>query len=284
MTELKPSSPSASAADHEARVEALRADVRRLDGALVAFSGGVDSTALLWVCAEELGKERCIAVTADSPSYPRSELHEARELALALGVEHRVFETDELAREGYRANASDRCYHCKSELFDVLDAKIRASELPDWPVLYGAIADDLLDHRPGQRAASEHDVLAPLASAGMSKSDVRLLSQRLGLPTASKAAFACLSSRVEYGTQIDAELLGRIERAEDHLRALGLRQFRVRHHGALARIEVEASDIPRLAGDERERLVSVLRELGWTWISLDLAGFRSGSMNDTLDV
>ena len=268
----------------ETRVAALRACVGELEGALVAFSGGVDSTALLWVCAQELGRERCVAVTADSPSYPRSELAEARSLAASLGVEHHILETRELERAGYRANSDDRCYYCKSELFDVVASTVRASELPAWPIVYGAIADDLSDHRPGHRAADEHGVRAPLAECGMSKADVRRLSHDLGLPTATKPALACLSSRVAYGTSIDAELLARIERAEDYLRTRGFRQYRVRHHGAIARVEVEVDELPSLAGAERAGLVECLRELGWTWVTIDLAGFRSGSMNDALDV
>ncbi len=262
----------------------LEQSLATLPGALVAFSGGVDSTALLWAARVALGCARVLAVTADSPSYPAAEKAEAMALARAFGVEHRILSTDELARAGYRENGADRCYYCKTELFEQVARAIRACDLPDWPVLYGAITDDLGDHRPGAQAAKEHDVLAPLAAAGMDKLDVRAYSREEGLPTADKPSFACLSSRVPYGTPIDGELLGRLEAAEDHLRSRGFRQFRVRHHGATCRIELAPADIARAAGDERAGIVERLKQLGWAYVALDLEGFRSGSMNETLRV
>jgi uncharacterized protein len=262
------------------RLAALHAALDALPGALVAFSGGVDSTALLCAARERLGAERVVAVTADGPAYPQHEKHEAIELATALGVRHVLLSTDELSRDGYRANDTDRCYFCKSELFEEIAAGIRAQDLPDWPILYGAIGDDLGDHRPGIRAASEHGVRAPLAECGFSKDEVRRYSRERALPTADKPSFACLSSRVAYGLAIDRQLLQRIENAEELLRSAGIRQFRVRHHGELARIEVAPEDFGRVAGEPlRSELVQRLRGLGWSWVCLDLAGFRSGSMN-----
>jgi uncharacterized protein len=191
-----------------------------------------------------------------------------------------LLDTDELAREGYRRNADDRCYFCKTELFTEIAAAIRAQDLPEWPLLYGAIADDLGDHRPGLKAATEHGVRAPLAECGFSKDEVRRYSRERSLPTADKPSFACLSSRVAYGIEIDAALLERIEEAEQLLRTRGFRQFRVRHHGALARVELEVGELARACEDPlRSEIVQRLKGLGWSWVCLDLAGFRSGSMN-----
>ncbi len=261
--------------------KALHERLQSMEGAIVAFSGGVDSTALLAAALTALGSSRVVAVTADSESYPAAEKEEAIALAKELGVRHEVLETHELEREGYRQNAPDRCYFCKTELFSEIADRIRAAGLPDWPVLFGAIADDLGDHRPGQRAAAEHGVLAPLAEQGMSKEEVRAYSRERGLRTADKASFACLSSRVPYGTAIDAALLSKLDRAELCLRRRGFHQFRVRHHGEIARIEVLPQDFERVIRDEE--LVREIRELGYLYVCLDLMGFRSGSMNEALD-
>jgi len=220
-------------------------------------------------------------VTADSPSLPRAELQEAQALARELGVRHVVLPTRELEREAYRQNAGDRCYHCKHELF-VTVAQRRAEISPEtWPVVFGAIVDDLGDHRPGQRAAAEHGVLAPLIDAGLHKADVRRYSREHGLRTADKPSFACLSSRVPYGTAIDAQLLLRIERAESVLREHGFRQFRVRHHGDVARLELAPDEFAR-ALELREALAAAIRAAGYTFVALDLRGYRSGSMNEVL--
>jgi uncharacterized protein len=267
-------------APYERKVAALQAQLGALPGAVVAFSGGVDSTMLLHACAQTLG-DRVVGVTADSPSLPRAELDEATALARELGVRHVVLPTEELQRAGYRQNAGDRCYHCKNELF-VTVAQRRAEVGPAaWPVLYGAIIDDLGDHRPGQRAAHEHGVRAPLLDAGFTKADVRRYSRAAGLRTADKQSFACLSSRVPHGTPIDRALLLRIERAEAVLRAHGFRQFRVRHHGDVARIEVGQDELLR-AVELRERLCAGIRAAGYVHIALDLLGYRQGSLHEVL--
>ncbi|MEO6596430.1 MAG: ATP-dependent sacrificial sulfur transferase LarE [Planctomycetota bacterium] len=272
--------PATASLPYEQKLTALRAGLSSLPGAVVAFSGGVDSTALLHACREALG-DRTVAVTADSPSMPRSELAETQALARELGVRHVVVPTHELEREGYRANAGDRCYHCKHELF-VTVAKQRASIAPaEWVVVYGAITDDLGDHRPGQRAAAEHGVQAPLVDAGFGKQDVRRYSRDAGLRTAEKASFACLSSRVPYGTAIDAAVLQRIERAEQVLRELGFHQFRVRHHDQLARVEVGQGELLR-AFELRDTIGRGIKAAGYVFVALDVFGYRSGAMNDLL--
>jgi len=272
--------PTTASLPYERKLAHLREQLAALPGAVVAFSAGVDSTALLHACREALG-DRAVAVTADSPSLPRSELREAQALALEIGVRHVVLPTDELARAGYRQNAGDRCYHCKKELF-VTVAEQREQIAPaDWRVVYGAITDDLGDHRPGQVAAKEHRVLAPLLISGFSKEDVRRYSRDVGLKTASKPSFACLSSRVPYGTAIDAELLGKIERAEAVLRAHGFRQFRVRHHDKVARIEVAADELAR-AFELREQIGRDVQAAGYEFVAIDVFGYRSGSMNASL--
>lgn len=267
---------------YEAKVARLCEGLGRLPGALVAFSGGVDSTLLLRASVDVLGAQRVIAVTADSPSYPRAERDEAIDLAASCGVRHELLRTQELLRDGYRQNQSDRCYFCKQELFETVASRIREQDLPDWPLLYGAILDDLSEHRPGQRAAGELGVKAPLAEAGFDKNEVRRYSRELGLPTADKPSFACLASRVPYGTSIDAELLARVELAEEYLRQRGFRQFRVRHHDKVARVELAAEDLARAAGPERAGIVRHMKSLGYAYVALDLEGFRSGSMNETL--
>ena len=265
---------------YDQKLALLREHLSAMDGAVVAFSAGVDSTALLHACRAALG-DRVVAVTADSPSLPRSELDEARSLAATIGARHFVLETDELAREGYRANAGDRCYHCKKELF-VRVAERREEIAPaSWSVVYGAIVDDIGDHRPGQTAAREHDVRAPLVDAGFRKVDVRRYARDAALSVADKPSFACLSSRVPYGDRIDREVLGQIERAEAVLRARGFEQFRVRHHERLARVEVAAAELDR-AFSMREVLGRDLQACGYTFVALDVFGYRSGAMNAML--
>lgn len=270
--------PPAAARPYEEKLAALQARVGRLPGVVVAFSGGVDSTMLLHACATALGP-RVVAVTADSPSLPRAELDEARSLARTLDVRHVVLPTRELERPDYRRNDRDRCYHCKQTLFLAVAERRAQVAPPPWPVAYGAIVDDLGDHRPGQRAAAEHGVLAPLLEAGFTKADVRAYSRAAALPTADKPSMACLSSRVPHGTAIDAALLGRIERAEAGLRALGFRQLRVRHHGDVARLELAADELAEALA-RRAAVTAAVRAAGYTFVSLDLQGYRTGSLHE----
>ena len=257
----------------------LRDELEATGGVMVAFSGGADSTFLLAAAAEALG-ERAVAATGVSPSLAEHELADARLLAGELGVRHVVVATHELERPGYAANGPDRCYFCKSELFDLL---VPLAQIEGLALAVGTNTDDLGDWRPGQRAAQEHGVLTPLVAAGFSKADVREASRRMGLRTADKPAAACLASRVAYGVQVTSGRLSRIERAEALLRSFGLSQLRVRDHGDLARIEVPLEALATLVQPERrDRLVAGLHELGFSYVTLDLEGFRSGSMNAAL--
>jgi len=269
--------PQIAAAPYDRKLAELERQLAAMPGAVVAFSGGVDSTMLLHACHRALG-DRTVAVTADSPSLPRAELREAESLARELGVRHVVLATAELDRDDYRRNGADRCYHCKKELF-VTVARRRAEVAPaEWEVTYGAIVDDLGDHRPGHRAAAEHRVRAPLIDCGFRKVDVRRYSRDHGLRTADKASFACLSSRVPTGTAIDAALLQRVERAEQVLRDLGFAQFRVRHHGDVARVELDPAEMER-ALQQRHALVSGIRRAGYVHVALDLLGYRQGALH-----
>lgn len=248
--------------------------LRGLPGAIVAYSGGVDSAFLADVTHEVLG-DGMVAVTAVSPSLAPSERDAAAALARARGWRHEEIATDELQREGYRRNAPDRCYHCKDTLFEALGA---LAEARCAAVLVGTNLDDEGDFRPGHRAAREHGVRAPLLEAGLGKDEIRALSNARGLGTWDKPAQACLASRIAYGIEVTAGRLERVARAEEHLRALGFRELRVRDHGDLARIEVPAAEIDRLAAS-RARIASALRDLGFAYVTVDLDGFRSGSMN-----
>jgi uncharacterized protein len=266
-------------ADLERKRLALRRDLESTGGLMVAFSGGVDSAFLLAAAAEALG-ERAVAATGVSPSLAQHELEDARAIAAELGVRHLEVGTHEQERLGYLANGPDRCYFCKSELFDVLLPLAREEGLA---LAVGTNADDLGDWRPGQRAAAERDVLTPLVAAGFSKADVREASRRMGLRTHDKPAAACLASRVAYGIQVTPARLSRVERAEALLRSLGIAQLRVRDHGDLARVEVPLETLSALVQQStRQRLVQGLRKLGFAYVTLDLEGFRSGSMNARL--
>lgn len=258
----------------------LTASLRHLDHLVVAFSGGVDSTYLLAVAVDVLG-EGVTAATAVSPSLPQAELAAARAVAAQLGARHVEIATDEAERAAYRRNDPDRCFHCKSALFDALTPIVTAAG--GAAVAVGTITDDLGDHRPGQRAAAQRGVLTPLADAGLSKDDVRLLSRERGLATWNKPAAACLASRVVYGLTVTPARLSRIERAEAWLRARlePSCNIRVRDHGAVASIEVDRDQIPAVEGFASEA-AAVLADLGWADMTVDAEGFRSGKLNDTL--
>lgn len=258
----------------------LKALLGEMKCAVLSYSGGVDSSLLLKAAAEVLGPN-LIAVTAVSPTYPPGELEQAKSFARSLGVRHRVIESSELEQEAFLRNDRDRCYHCKQELFGKL--KVFADIEGISFILDGTNTDDGRDYRPGTRAAREFGVRSPLAEAGLSKQDVRDLAQRLGLAVWDKPSLACLSSRIPYGTRITRDLLAMIQAAEDAVRGLGIRQVRVRHHGDTARIEVSPEDFPLLAvGDAPARIAQRLKELGYTYVCLDLEGYRTGSMNAAL--
>jgi uncharacterized protein len=257
----------------DAKLDALRSELRRLERVLVAFSGGADSAFLAAVATETLGAAAARAVTAVSPSLAAAELDDCRRLSTEWGLRWQPVATDELERAAYRVNDTDRCYHCKSALMDVLlpvAAEDRAT------VVLGVNTDDLADHRPGQRAAAEAGAEFPLVVAGFSKQDVRTASRRLGLRTWDKPAAACLASRIPTGTPVTVELLSTVDRAEAALRALGFRQLRVRHHGETARLEVDVDQLD-LAVARRDHIVTALRALGYRYVTVDLEGFRSGS-------
>jgi len=259
----------------EQKLNKLRAIMHECDSVLVAYSGGVDSALVMAVAHRELG-ERALACIGVSPSYPTREMRDAIKLAEQIGVPYRLVNTAEYLDANYAANPTNRCYFCKSELHDQLK-KVATEE--GWQmVLDGNNSSDLGDYRPGMAAARERGARSPLIEANVSKAEVRTLAHYLGLPVWDKPAMACLSSRVPHGTAITPELLRQIESAEDVLVDLGFRQFRVRHHNELARIELPAEDFPQALA-QHTALVTGIRAAGYRFVTLDLAGFRSGSLN-----
>ena len=260
------------------KYEALKAQILDLGEVVVAFSAGVDSTLLAKICFDLLGN-RALAVTADSPTMPRRDLLETVELAKAIGIKHEIIKTTEIDNPNYVRNDQNRCYYCKNELCDHLDL-IKEKTSAKW-VLFGENLDDLADYRPGSKAATEHGVRAPLREAGFKKEEIRSLARYLGLPTWNKPASACLASRIPYGQTVSIEKLSQIEKAESILWELGYRGMRVRHHGDIARIEVQPESMPKIIGDS-EKIAKSFQEIGFRYITLDLAGYRRGSLNESL--
>ncbi len=264
----------------EQKEDLLISQLSKIPSIIVALSGGADSAYLAWAAQRTLG-QRALSVTAISPSFSAFDRAAVEEVVAKFGLQHEFVETHEMENPAYRANASDRCYFCKDELFSVLDDLAQSRGFA--AVAYGVNADDTLDFRPGHRAATEHQVLAPLLDVGLRKSEIRQLSQRAGIPTWDRPASACLASRVPYGTEVSPERLALIERGEAALRALGFRQFRVRLHDQLARVEISPAELPRAFSPEMAAAISKhLKAAGFAYVALDLEGYRQGSLNETL--
>ena len=262
------------------KLHALEERLRLLGGVMVAYSGGVDSAFLAATAHRVLG-DRMLAVLADSPSLARRDMEQAGDFAKSIGMPLRMIQTEELEKPEYQRNDANRCFHCKTELFEGM--KALGAELGFAHIAYGMNLDDKKDYRPGQRAAQEHEVLAPLAEAGLTKMEIRALAQAAGYTLWDRPAAPCLSSRVEYGRTVTREVLEQVERGEESLRAMGFREFRVRHHGELARVEIARDELPRaLAMEMLDAITAELRKAGFKYVTLDMAGFRSGSLNELL--
>jgi uncharacterized protein len=259
----------------QAKEDKLIEILRAMGHVIVAYSGGTDSAYLAWAAQQALG-DSAIAITADSASIPASHKRDAEDFVRQFGIRHKYVQTNEFENPDYLKNDANRCFHCKDELFTVLE------RLGD-TIVYGVNKDDLGDYRPGQRAAKLHDVKAPLVDAGLTKSEIRELSRRAGLPTWDRPAAACLSSRIPYGTPVSIENIKTVEIGEEELKALGFRQFRTRFHGELVRIEIAREELPKALNMEvAGRLTQVFKRLGYKYVTLDLQGYRQGSLNEVL--
>jgi pyridinium-3,5-biscarboxylic acid mononucleotide sulfurtransferase len=264
----------------QVKLQALEVRLHALGNVMVAYSGGVDSAFLAATAHRVLG-DRMLAVLADSPSLARRDMEQARSFAQSIAMPLRVIETKELERPEYQRNDANRCFHCKTELFESM--KALGAELGFTAIAYGMNADDKRDFRPGQRAAEQHEVLAPLAEAGLTKEDIRTLARAAGYVLWDRPAAPCLSSRVEYGRAVTREVLEQVERSEESLRRLGFREFRVRHHGELARVEIARGELAQaLTMEMLDAITAELRMVGFKYVTLDTTGFRSGSMNVVL--
>ncbi|MHB1161263.1 MAG: ATP-dependent sacrificial sulfur transferase LarE [Chloroflexota bacterium] len=263
------------------KYEKLKDILRPMESAAVAYSGGVDSTFLLKVAVDVLGRDGVLGVVAVSESYPARELEEAKRLAEEMGARILLIETEELSNPDYARNPVDRCFHCKTELFTKVYPVAKEQGLRE--VLYGVNADDLGDFRPGIQAARRMGARGPLQEAGLTKNEIRLLSRELGLRSWDKPAYACLSSRIPYGQRITREALHQVDEAESFLHDLGFRQVRVRHHDKIARIELPREQMAKLLADgSAELIVAKLKELGYLYVTLDLQGYRTGSLNEAI--
>lgn len=264
----------------QAKQDILLASLGRMGRVIVAYSGGADSAYLAWAAKQALGDE-AIAITADSASIPESHKRDAEAFAQQFGIRHEYVATNEFDNPDYAKNAPDRCFHCKDELFSVLQ-KVGA-ERGIAHIIYGVNQDDLGDYRPGQRAAKLHDVEAPLVEAGLTKAEIRELSRMAGLPTWDRPAAACLSSRIPYGTPVTIENVKQVELGEEEMKALGFRQFRTRFHGEMVRIEIAREELPRaMTVEMAEKFTAIFKRLGYKYVALDLEGYRQGSLNEVL--